>query len=105
MLDCPTVHVIPTFRKKYYPEFFSAEELELRDTIAGHSANASTILITISNFSKRTIVEKFGVPDSSPSHLPGAHPIFPDASHAGIRPLDCRSSSTVLALSGKLLGT
>lgn len=87
MLDYPTVHVIPDIQEKYYPEFFSEEERELRDTISGHAARASTILITISQYSKRTIVEKFGVPENQVSVTPlAAHPIFSDSSQAGTKP-------------------
>ena len=87
MSDCPTVHVIPDIQEKYYPEFFSAEELDLRDTIAGHAARASTILITISHFSKKTIVDKFRIPDEQ-VHITrlAAHPIFSDDTCPGTRP-------------------
>ncbi|HTY23957.1 MAG TPA: glycosyltransferase family 1 protein [Desulfomonilaceae bacterium] len=87
MLDYPTVHVIPDIQEQYYPGFFSHDEFELRSTIFQHSAKASTILITISNFSKKTIVEKFGVPEEQirVTYL-AAHPIFSDASHLGTKP-------------------
>jgi len=87
MLDYPNVHVIPDIQEQYYPEFFSDDELDLRSTIFAHSARASTILITISNFSKTTIMEKFGIPEEQVyvTHL-SAHPIFSDSSNSGTRP-------------------
>lgn len=87
MLDWPTVNVIPDIQEQYYPQFHSADELHLRRVHHPHGARTSTLLITISNFSKKTIVEKFGVAgDNVRVTYLGAHPIFSDEENPGVRP-------------------
>lgn len=87
MLDYPLVHVIPDIQEEFYPEFFSDFELNARHIHHPLAAKASTLLITISNYSKDTIVEKFNVPEKSirVTHL-GSHPIFSDQTNPGVRP-------------------
>jgi glycosyltransferase involved in cell wall biosynthesis len=87
MGDRPTVHVIPDIQEQYYPQFFSDEDLWLRSKYYRHSAKASTLLVTISEFSKSTIVEKFKIgPDKIRVVYAGIHPIFSDAGKEGTRP-------------------
>jgi glycosyltransferase involved in cell wall biosynthesis len=87
MLDYPFVHVIPDIQEQYYPEFFSEDELTARNFWYPYSALASTLLITISEFSKKTIVEKFGLlSDKIRVTYPGAHPIFSEKNILGSRP-------------------
>jgi glycosyltransferase involved in cell wall biosynthesis len=87
MLDYPTVHVIPDIQEQYYPEFFAGAQLNRRRTLHRWVARSSTVLITLSDFSKRTMVEAFGVSADKVrvTHL-AAHPIFSDVSERGIRP-------------------
>jgi len=87
MLDYPTIHVIPDIQEQYHPEFFSSSELSRRRVFQPWAAISSTLLITISNFSKSTILEKFGVAAEKVrvTHL-AAHPIFSDEREQGIRP-------------------
>lgn len=87
MMDYPTVHVIPDIQEEFYPQFFSDFELNARHLHHPLAARASTLLITISHYSKRTIVDKFRVPETKVrvTHL-GAHPIFSDPSNVGTRP-------------------
>jgi glycosyltransferase involved in cell wall biosynthesis len=87
MLDCPTIHVIPDVQEYYYPQYFSGYDLTNRLFYHPWVAKSSTLLITISNYSKNTIVEKLGVPEEKVrvTHL-AAHPIFSDESERGVRP-------------------
>ncbi len=87
MLDYPTVHVLPDIQEEYYPQFFSDSDLQSRHIHHPLAARASTLLITISHYSKDTIVQKFQVPCTQVrvTHL-GAHPTFSDASNCGVRP-------------------
>lgn len=87
MLDRPLVHVIPDIQEQFYPENFSPDQLSYRNEHYLYSALASTFLITISEFSKRTIIEKFGVPAERirVTHL-GTHPVFSSLDDLGMRP-------------------
>ena len=87
MLDRPLVHVIPDIQEQFYPENFTLDEVAYRNEHYLHSALASTFLITISEFSKRTIIEKFGIPAERirVTHL-GAHPVFSNPDDRGMRP-------------------
>jgi glycosyltransferase involved in cell wall biosynthesis len=87
MLDRPLVHVIPDIQHQFYPEYFSPDELAYRNEHYLHSALASTYLITISEFSRRTMIEKFGVPAEKirVTHL-GVHPAFSSPDDRGMRP-------------------
>ena len=87
MLDRPLVHVIPDIQEQFYPENFSPDELAYRNEYDLYSALASTFLITVSEFSKRTIIEKFGIPAERirVTHL-GVHPVFSNLDDRGMRP-------------------
>jgi glycosyltransferase involved in cell wall biosynthesis len=87
MLDRPLVHVLPDIQEQYYPENFSPEDLAYRNTCYFYSALASTFLITKSEFSKRTIVEKFGVPEEKIRvTYDGVHPFFSNSAERGVCP-------------------
>jgi glycosyltransferase involved in cell wall biosynthesis len=87
MLDYPTIHVLPDIQEQFYPEFFCTDDLRNRNLVHSWVSKSSTILITKSNFSKSTIIEKFGVPKDKVRVTPdAAHPIFSDESDRGVRP-------------------
>lgn len=61
-LPIPTVITIPDIQQEYYPEFFTSAELRERALMYRPSCQEATAVITISNFSKRCMVEKYGLP-------------------------------------------
>ena len=87
MLGYPTVHVLPDIQEQFYPEYFTTDDLRNRNVLHPWVSKSSTLLITISNFSKRTIVEKFAIPEKKVrvTHL-GVHPIFSDSAECGKPP-------------------
>ncbi len=85
--DKPTIHVLPDIQEYYYPQFFSSSELKSRHLYHPWVAKSSTILITISDFSRSTMIDKLGVPGNKIRVTPlAAHPIFSDDSEPGVRP-------------------
>jgi len=87
MVDRLMVHTIPDIQEVFYPDFFSESDLEARKRWHPFSARASSLLLTISNYSKLTIMEHFGVSDKvvNVTYL-SAHDIFHDESAAGRMP-------------------
>ncbi|MGC8605381.1 MAG: glycosyltransferase family 4 protein, partial [Desulfomonilaceae bacterium] len=69
------------------PDFFHPRDLQSRYIYHTHGAKSSTLLITISEFSKATIVNKFGIAEDKirVSDM-GIHPIFHDPTNSGRRP-------------------
>lgn len=57
----PSIVTIPDIQHEFYPEFFTKEELSLRKKYIMPSCELATEIITISEFSKITFVEKLGV--------------------------------------------
>ncbi|MDA8408339.1 MAG: glycosyltransferase family 1 protein [Deltaproteobacteria bacterium] len=87
MLDFPTVHALPDIQEHYFPDFFHPRDLKNRYICHRFGAQSSTLVITISQFSKSTIINKFGIPDDKirVSDM-GIHPIFHDPTNLGRRP-------------------
>ena len=85
--DYPLVHTIPDIQEQFYPDFFSSADLESRNTFHPYVARSSTLIITISNFSKSTIVERFNIEENRirVTHL-SAHGIFFDKALEGKKP-------------------
>ncbi len=88
MFDLPTIHVLPDIQEHYFPNFFHPSDLQSRYICHRFGAQSSTLLITISQFSKATIVNKFGIADDKirVSDM-GIHPIFHDPTNLGRRPV------------------
>jgi glycosyltransferase involved in cell wall biosynthesis len=85
--DMPTVNFIPDIQEQYYPSFFSEAGLRHRGIYHSHSAKASTILIVSSHYTKKTIIEKFHVPEEKIEVIYlGQHPIFLNEFDLGERP-------------------
>jgi glycosyltransferase involved in cell wall biosynthesis len=64
LLDRPTLVTLPDIQERFYPHYFTREQLYLRDYFYPFSSRAVTTLLTLSEFSKRTICDNFGVPPS-----------------------------------------
>src|SRR5262249_26395064 len=61
LLDRPTVGTLADIQDQYFPEYFTRPQLELRRVLYPFMARAVTSLLTISEFSKRSICEKYGI--------------------------------------------
>jgi glycosyltransferase involved in cell wall biosynthesis len=55
------VLTIPDIQHEYYPEFFRGEILELRRRLYRGSAERADIVIAISEFTKKSLIEKYGL--------------------------------------------
>ena len=85
--DVPCVNFIPDIQEYYYPEFFSRLELLDRQYYRPYAAHSSTILITISEYSKKTILDKLRVSEDKVRVIyPACEPIFRDDADKGRRP-------------------
>lgn len=60
-IKIPSIVTIPDIQHEFYPGFFAKEELSLRKRYIKPSCELATEIITISEFSKSSIVEKLGV--------------------------------------------
>jgi len=56
----PSIAILADIQEQYLPQFFSKEELNARNEVYPDIVASCSCLITISKFSKSTIVEKFG---------------------------------------------
>jgi glycosyltransferase involved in cell wall biosynthesis len=69
-LSIPTVITIADIQQEYYPEFFTRAEIQARALMYGPSCQEATAVITLSDFSKQCLIEKYGL-------VPGkVHPIY-----------------------------
>lgn len=59
--DRPTVAILHDIQEQYFPQFFSPGDLEARREIYPEICRAATTLVTISEFCKQSIVEKFNI--------------------------------------------
>lgn len=55
----PTVSIIYDLQHEYYPQFFSSHELEHRRKVFKDLVEVADVLICISEYTKRTVVEKY----------------------------------------------
>ncbi|WFN36777.1 glycosyltransferase family 4 protein [Methanomicrobium antiquum] len=60
-LNIPSIVTIPDLQHEYFPDYFSKEELELRRDYIQPSCEQATKIITISQFSKQSFIEKLGI--------------------------------------------
>lgn len=60
--DAPVVLTMHDIQQEYFPEFFTKDQLERRAKTYRPSAEKAYHLIVISAFTKKTIVEKYGIP-------------------------------------------
>ncbi|MEW6696506.1 MAG: glycosyltransferase family 4 protein [Bacillota bacterium] len=61
-IHIPSVITIHDLQHVYFPEFFSAQELEHRKKFYPESCQAATRIIAISNFTKDTIIDNYNIP-------------------------------------------
>jgi glycosyltransferase involved in cell wall biosynthesis len=73
----PGVLSVLDIQHEYFPEFFSEESLEIRNKLYRGSAEKAKTIISISHFTKKTLMEKYGIPGEKifPVHL-GVNSIF-----------------------------
>jgi glycosyltransferase involved in cell wall biosynthesis len=57
-LEIPSLVTIPDIQHEFYPEYFSKEELSLRRSYITPSCQMATEIITISEFSKKSFIDK-----------------------------------------------
>jgi glycosyltransferase involved in cell wall biosynthesis len=60
-LPIPTVVTIADIQQEYYPEFFTRAELQARALMYSPSCQEATAVIAVSEFSKRCMIEKYGL--------------------------------------------
>jgi glycosyltransferase involved in cell wall biosynthesis len=60
-LDRPTLATLADVQEQFYPHYFTREQLDARAWLYPHTAHAVTTLLTISEFSRRSICDAFGV--------------------------------------------
>lgn len=78
----PSVINIPDIQHEYYPQFFDQHSLRWRLDNYRSSALRTNAVLTLSQFSKQTILQKYGLPD------PKVHAIHLDASKEFSLPFD-----------------
>jgi glycosyltransferase involved in cell wall biosynthesis len=61
LLDVPTVTILADIQEQYYPENFRKSEVEARRETVPEICRSATTLVTVSQFCKRTIIEKFQI--------------------------------------------
>lgn len=59
--DRPTVAILHDIQEQFFPEFFSRDDLEARREIYPEICRSATVLVTISEFCRQSIVEKFQI--------------------------------------------
>ncbi|WP_078412233.1 glycosyltransferase family 4 protein [Priestia abyssalis] len=60
-VNIPSVVLIPDIQHEFFPQFFSPEDLQWRKSNIRHAAKAAAVILTISNFSRNTIIEKYKI--------------------------------------------
>jgi glycosyltransferase involved in cell wall biosynthesis len=70
----PSAVTMPDIQHEYYPEFFDPSILRWRIEHYGQSAEKCSAILTLSDYSKKTIVQKYNVPEEK------VHAIHLDAS-------------------------
>lgn len=69
-LRLPSVVSVPDLQPEFYPDFFKRDWLEWSRRRYPASCRDSTKVITLSEFSRRTIVERYGVPPEKVHAIP-----------------------------------
>ena len=64
LLDRPTLGTLADIQDQYFPQYFTEVDLRVRRILYPFMARAVTTLLTISEFSKRSICEKYGIAPS-----------------------------------------
>ncbi len=85
----PSIVTIPDLQHEFYPEYFSSEVLEWRNQNLSFSVRQASAVLTLSDFSKKTIIDSFNVSDEK------VHSIHLDASKEFSEKLDKDRLSTI----------
>jgi glycosyltransferase involved in cell wall biosynthesis len=64
LLDRPTLGTLADIQDQYFPQYFTEQQLQVRRCLYPFMARAVTTLLTISEFSKRSICEKYDIAPS-----------------------------------------
>lgn len=59
----PTVVAVFDIQQEFFPQNFSKQELKMRRVETSYTMENADLILTISEFSKRTIIEKFRLPE------------------------------------------
>lgn len=78
----PSVINIPDIQHEFYPQFFEPHALQWRRANYESSAHRTSAVLTLSEFSRSTIIQKFRVPEHK------VHAIHLDAAHEFSLPFD-----------------
>jgi len=79
-LSLPCVLTLHDIQQEYHPEFFTAQELQFRRRMYKPSAGKASLIITGSEFTRQTLVEKYRVPAAKVCS------VFMGVDHAVFRP-------------------
>jgi glycosyltransferase involved in cell wall biosynthesis len=79
-LSLPCVLTLHDIQQEYHPEFFTAQELWFRRRAYKPSAEKASLIITDSEFTRQTLVEKYQVPATK------IFPIFMGVDHTVFKP-------------------
>jgi glycosyltransferase involved in cell wall biosynthesis len=82
LLDRPIVATIPDIQERFFPQYFTTDQLAARAYCYPYTSHAVTTLLTLSEFSKRTMCEAFGV---APARVRAIH-LAPSDDIVGVRP-------------------
>lgn len=88
-VSIPSVINIPDIQHEYYPQFFDANQLSWRKTTYQASALRTNAVLTLSEFSRASMIEKFGLP----AHQ--VHAIHLDSAHEFSLPYDAAMNQRV----------
>jgi glycosyltransferase involved in cell wall biosynthesis len=62
--DRPTLGTLADIQDQFFPQYFTPEQQAVRRALYPYMARATTLLLTISEFSRNSICQAFGVPAS-----------------------------------------
>lgn len=81
-VSIPSVINIPDIQHEFYPQFFDAPSLQWRKTTYQSSSLKANAVLTLSEYSRQSIIAKFGVPPHR------VHAIHLDSAHEFSLPFD-----------------
>jgi len=87
-LNSKIVLSIMDLQHEYLPELFSTKELKSRRAVFLKSAQKADIIISISDYTKKTIVEKFNIPEAKITTIPLAGDTSPTPKNVAGLPND-----------------
>jgi glycosyltransferase involved in cell wall biosynthesis len=66
----PCIITIHDIQHEYFPQFFSSKELRIRRACARNAIRKSRMIIVLSEFTRETVLSKFGIPPSQVVTIP-----------------------------------